>query len=89
MSVELYEHLKTAGMPSEPAHALAMLLVTKADIVPLTTKADLHELRAGTKTDLHELRAEMHREFAAQTRAMITLMIALTAIYAGIVALLR
>jgi len=48
----------------------------------LATKGDLTELRLGTKADLAELKADLQRH---QTLAMI----ALTAIYGGLVAALK
>jgi hypothetical protein len=76
-NLALYRVLVKLGAPDTEAEDAATL-----DPSALATKADLAELRSATKADLAELKAEL-------TKTMVTIMIAMTAIFAGISAALR
>jgi hypothetical protein len=79
---ELYQALKAAGIEDGLALAAARSVIAAEDKEHLATKADLTELRLTLKADLEALRADL-------TRTMVTLLIAMTAIFSGISAALR
>jgi hypothetical protein len=83
-SVVVYNLLVEGGVSDEAARQLAEILVTRDDLAHLATKADLAALR----TDFAEFKAEMHQALGAQTRLIITTLVAMTAIFAAIVKLI-
>jgi hypothetical protein len=78
MISELYTALKAAGVDDDIARAAAKSVIAIEDKEQLATKADLADLRR----DIAELKADL-------TRTMMTLMIAMTAIFSAISAALR
>jgi hypothetical protein len=103
MVSELYEALRSAGVPEPQAAAAAHAvlvetrtdLATKADFaeVRTTMKADLNELRTITKAELTHLqmatRADLAELKAELIKWNVGTLIAMTAIYGGLVAALK
>jgi hypothetical protein len=82
MVSELYEALRSVGV-AEPAAAAAAKAVLPIDArTDLATKADIEELRLVMKADMSDLKAEL-------IKWNVGTLIALTAIYGGLVAALK
>lgn len=99
---EMYDALRKAGVDEDLARSAAKAVIgvearetlaTKADLhaLALTTKADLHALTLTTKADLHALtvatKADLHALESTLTWRMVTVMVAMTALFSAIVKL--
>jgi hypothetical protein len=78
MVSELYTALKAAGVDDDIARAAARSVIAIEDKEQLATKADLAELKA-----------EMLKAIADLSARMVTVLVAMTAIFSAISALLR
>ena len=81
MVVEVYDALRRVGVEDDMARAAAKAVIGADDRASLATKADLAELRSATRADISELKADLIKWNAG-------LLVAMTAIFAGIVKLL-
>jgi hypothetical protein len=82
MISELYTALKAAGVDEDVARAAAKSVIAIEDKEHLATKADITDLRLATKADIAELKSDL-------TKTMVTLMLAMTALFSAISAALR
>jgi hypothetical protein len=82
MVTELYEALRAAGVEEGQARTAAHAVLAADAVSHLATKADIAELRLATKVDLAELKAELLKN-------NVVILIAMTAIYGGLVAALK
>jgi hypothetical protein len=82
MVSELYDALRAAGVEDGPARAAAQAVLAAEAVSHLATKADLAELRLATKADLADLKADLLKN-------NVMILIAMTAIYGGLVAALK
>jgi hypothetical protein len=64
--IELYDALKTAGVPDDKAQAAAASVIGGTEKDALATKADLAEQRSALKADLAEQRSELKADLAEQ-----------------------
>ena len=78
---EIYDALKAAGVPDEQAKAAAGAVVGSDTQSGLATKGDLSELEARLKADMSQLEARL-------IKWNVGTIIAMTAVFAGIVKLL-
>ena len=79
---ELYTALRAAGVEDEIARAAAKSVIAIEDKEQLATKADLVELRGELRLAMADLKSDL-------TKTMITIMLAMTAIFSAISAALR
>jgi len=82
MVSELYTALKAAGVEDEVARAAAKSVMAIEDKALLATKADVSELRAEMRQGFAELKSEL-------TKTIVTMLIAMTALFSAISAALR
>lgn len=79
---ELYDALRSVGVEEGQAKAAARAVLPADARTDLATKADVSELRLLMKADLAELKADI-------TKTNVLTLIAMTAIYAGMVAMVK
>jgi hypothetical protein len=82
MVSEVYTALKAAGVEDELARAAAKSVMAIEDKALLATRGDVAELRAEMRQGFAELKSEL-------TKTMVTMIIAMTAIFSAISAALR
>jgi hypothetical protein len=90
---EVYTALRSVGVEETQARAAAQAVIGMEALTDLATKADVAELRAATKADLAELRALMKADLldmkADLLKWHVGTLLAITAIYGGLVSLLK
>lgn len=91
MDPQLYDALKTGGLREDAARKVASLVLTNGDRELLATKADIKLEFAQLRQEFAEFRAEIHKAIGDMPKSIndlqktiITAMVALTAIYAGL-----
>lgn len=88
MVVEVYDALRNAGVADDMARAAAKAVIGVEDRALLATKADLSEMKLATKADLSDMKAALSDMKAELIKWNAGLLVAMTAIFAGIVKLL-
>jgi hypothetical protein len=78
---ELYDALKTAGVPDDQAKAAAGAIVGRSTQSGLATKSDLSQLESLLKADMSELEARL-------IKWNVGMIINMTSVFAGILKLL-